>query len=91
MDKKLKDKIAIVTGGAQGLGEAISLRLAREGCQVVVADIMEDGIKSTAEKIQKEFNQKTLGVVTDVTKEEAIASLVDKTISHFGRLGHHGL
>ena len=86
MDQKLKDRIAIVTGGAQGLGEAISLRLAKEGCHVVVADIMEEGIKSTQEKIQKEFNQKTLGIVTDVTKEEAVANLVDKTISHFGRL-----
>ncbi|MDP2964593.1 MAG: sorbitol-6-phosphate dehydrogenase [Pelolinea sp.] len=86
MGKTLEGKTAIVTGGAQGLGEAISLRLASESCQVVVADIKEDGIKSTEEKIQKEYNQKTLGIVTDVTKEETVANLVDKTVSHFGKL-----
>jgi sorbitol-6-phosphate 2-dehydrogenase len=86
MGKTLEGKTAIVTGGAQGLGEAISLRLASEGCQVVVADIKEDGIKSTEEKIIKDFGQKTFGIVTDVTKEEAVANLVDKTISHFGKL-----
>lgn len=86
MGKTLEGKTAIVTGGAQGLGEAISLRLAGEGCQVVVADIKEAGIKSTEENIHKEYNQKTLGIVTDVTSEEAVASLVDKTVSHFGKL-----
>ena len=86
MHENLKDKTAIVTGGAQGLGEAISLRLASEGCHVVVADIKEDGIKSTVEKIRTNFSQKTLGVVTDVTDESAVASLIDKAISQFGKL-----
>jgi sorbitol-6-phosphate 2-dehydrogenase len=84
--KTLEGKTAIVTGGAQGLGEAISLRLAREGCQVVVADINEGGIKITEEKIKKEFGQSSLGIVTDVTDEKAVKRLVDKTISHFGKL-----
>ncbi len=86
MDKNLKGKTAIVTGGAQGLGEAISLRLASEGCQVVVADIKEDGIKNTVDKIRTNYTQKTLGVITDVTDESAIANLIDKTIGQFGRL-----
>ena len=86
MEKTLKGKIAIVTGGAQGLGEAISLRLASEGCQVVVADIKEDGIRSTEEKIRKVYNQKTLGVVTDVSQEDAVVALIDKTVSQFGKL-----
>ena len=51
MSKVLAGKIAIVTGGAQGLGEAISMRLASEGCQLVIADIKEDGIKTTEERI----------------------------------------
>ncbi|HUV16553.1 MAG TPA: sorbitol-6-phosphate dehydrogenase [Pelolinea sp.] len=82
----LMDKTAIVTGGAQGLGEAICLRLAQEGCQVVVADIEEKGIKNTEDRIQKEFGRETLGILTDVTKEDAVASLVDQTITHFGKL-----
>jgi sorbitol-6-phosphate 2-dehydrogenase len=86
MSKILNGKTAIVTGGAQGLGESISMRLAREGCQVVIADINENGIKSTEEKIKKEFGQRTLGIVTDVTNEENVIELVDKTVSHFGKL-----
>lgn len=86
MDNNLKGKTAIVTGGAQGLGEAISLRLASEGCQVVVADIKEEGINTTVEKIRTNYTQETLGVVTDVTDENAVSSLINKTISQFGKL-----
>lgn len=86
MENNLKGKTAIVTGGAQGLGEAISLRLASEGCQVVVADIKEDGIKSTEEKIRKDYDQASLGIVTDVTNEDAVASLIDNTVNQFGKL-----
>ena len=67
-------KTAIVTGGAQGLGQAISLRLALEGCNVVIADINQEGIKET------------LGIVTDVTQEADVKHLVDQTIRKFGRL-----
>ena len=42
MDKLLQDRIALVTGGAQGLGQAICWRLAHEGCHVVVADLNEE-------------------------------------------------
>ena len=48
MSAQLKDRIAIVTGGAQGLGQAVSERLAREGCQVVIADVNEQGVTETA-------------------------------------------
>ena len=86
MGNNLRGKTAIVTGGAQGLGEAISLRLASEGCQVVVADIKEDGISSTVEKIRTNYTQKTLGVVTNVVDESAVARLIDITVSQFGKL-----
>ena len=86
MTKSLEGRTAIITGGAQGLGEAISLRLASEGCQVVVADIKEEGINSTLERINKDYGKKALGVITDVTNESAIAGLVDQSISHFGKL-----
>lgn len=86
MNELLTGKTAIVTGGAQGLGEAICLKLAQEGCQVVVADIEEKGINNTEKRIYKEFSRKTLGILTDVTKEEDVANLVDQTISRFGKL-----
>lgn len=94
-------KVAIVTGGAQGLGEAISLRLAMEGCRVVIADIKEEGIREAQARIQAEVekrfvkaelhqddtqSQRTLGVVTDVTQEAQVAYLIDETVRKFGRL-----
>ena len=86
MRKSLENKIAIITGGAQGLGKAISLRLAEEGCSTVIADINEAGIRETEGEIQKKFGRETLGVVTDVTKEEDVAQLVDQSVKRFGRL-----
>jgi sorbitol-6-phosphate 2-dehydrogenase len=86
MAQTLEGKIAVVTGGAQGLGEAISLRLAREGCRVVVADIREDALRATVEKIAGETSREALGVATDVTREADVAALVDRAVAAFGRL-----
>ncbi len=85
-EKLFKGKTAIVTGGAQGLGEAISLRLAQEGCNVVIADIKEQGIQETIKRIKQKFGAETLSIVADVTKEEDVAKLVDETVRQFGSL-----
>jgi len=82
----LEGRTAVVTGGAQGLGQAISLRLAQEGCNVVIADINETGIKETEEQIRKRYSRETLGIVTDVTQEADIKQLVDAIIKKFGHL-----
>ena len=86
MGKILDQKIAVVTGGAQGLGRAISLRLAQEGCHVVIADINQEGIQETVKEITAETGQLALGIVTDVTDEASVSSLVDETIKQFGHL-----
>jgi len=86
MAKLFADKNAIVTGGAQGLGQAICFRLAKEGCNIAVADINQEGIKETEEKLRAEYGVKTLGVVTDVTKDDQVAHLVDETVSQLGGL-----
>jgi len=86
MKQLLEGKSALVTGGAQGLGEAICLRLASEGCSVVVADIHPEGIHTTVEKIKKETASAALGIVTDVTREEDMVNAVDTTVERFGKL-----
>ena len=86
MSVSLKDKIAIVTGGAQGLGQAISERLAREGCSVVIADVNEQGVTETAASIAKATKQRVVGVKVDVTQEADVKALFDRATKEFGRV-----
>jgi len=89
MTRTLEDKIAIVTGGGQGLGQAICLRLAHEGCHVVVADLNEAQALETAEMVEKteaESKRRAIGLKIDVTSEEQVSGMVDRTMSEFGRL-----
>lgn len=82
----LHDKVAIVTGGAQGLGEAISLRLAREGCKLIIADVNETGVKTASAAIAKETGQPVSGMKVDVAQEADVTGLLDRAVRDFGRL-----
>jgi sorbitol-6-phosphate 2-dehydrogenase len=82
----LQDRIAIVTGGAQGLGAALCERLAREGALVVVADLNLEGAEVTAAAIAAQHGRHTLAVQVDVTDEAQVAAMVDRTVAEFGRL-----
>lgn len=82
----LQDKIALVTGGAQGLGEAICQRLAAEGCHVVVADVNLEAATGTANAITAQTDRQSLAVKVDVTNEEQVATMVAQTLDRFGRL-----
>ena len=84
--KELENKIAIVTGAAQGLGEAISLRLAKEGCNLVIADINIEKANNVVKKIEQEHNRKAISVFVDVTKEDDVKNMVTKTMNTFGKI-----
>ena len=86
MQKTLQNKIAIVTGGAQGLGAALCLRLAQEGAHVVIADLNLEGAEETAAAIAAQTGQRTLAVKVDVTDEVQVAATVDRTVAEFGQL-----
>jgi sorbitol-6-phosphate 2-dehydrogenase len=86
MSANLPNKIAIVTGGAQGLGQAISRRLAQEGCVVVIADVNENGIADTAAAVAKETDARVVGVKVDVTQEAEVKELFDGVVREFGRV-----
>ena len=86
MTKLLQDRVALVTGGGQGLGQAICARLANEGAHVVVADLNEEGALTTAELIRTGTDRRALGIKVDVTSEEQIEALVKRTVDELGRL-----
>ncbi len=76
-------RVAIVTGGARGIGGASAIRIAEEGRDIVIADV-EDG-SDTVKQIEA-LGQKALYIKTDVTDEAAVHALVEKTVETFGRL-----
>ena len=72
--KEFQDRVAVVTGGASGLGRAMALRFAREGMKIVLADIQADALKKT----EAEFEQAgipVLAVRTDVSKGKDVEAL----------------
>jgi sorbitol-6-phosphate 2-dehydrogenase len=85
----LEDRIAVVTGGGQGLGQAISYRLAHEGCHVLVVDLNEPAAIETAEAIvNNEADTKRCAIAqkVDVTNEEQVRDMMDMALREFGRL-----
>ncbi len=83
---RFKDRVAFVTGGAQGLGEAISERFAAEGATVIITDINEDGAKAKAERLAGAHGVRTLGLKMDVTDDFAVHTTMEMVEREFGRL-----
>ena len=82
----LKNKVAIVTGGAQGLGRAISERLAREGCKLAIADVNEGGCIAASKEIALQTGAKILPVKVDVSEEADVEAMFDEVVRAFGRV-----
>jgi len=83
--RRLEDKVAIVTGGARGLGKAFCLAMAEQGAKLVIADILDKEAKHTAEEIQAKGG-KAISIKTDVTSEEDTLGMAKETIKQFGRI-----
>jgi len=84
---RFHDKVAVVTGGARGIGEAYARALAREGAAVVVADLDEDAGAQVARRIEDDGGQ-ALFVPCDVADAGSAAALVERTVARFGGIDH---
>ena len=85
--RRLENRVAIVTGAAQGLGEAIALRLAMEGCRfVTVADMNADKAEAVAKRLTDEFAIEAIAARTDVADELQAAEMVRRTVELAGQL-----
>ncbi len=85
MDLKIKNKIAIVTGGGNGLGRAIAVRLAAEGAKIIVADLKRKDAQTVASEIVAQKGE-AIALQSDVTKELDADSMVRKTKKTYGTI-----
>jgi len=82
---KLKDRVAIVTGGGKGIGQAFCLGLAGEGAKVVAADINFEGAQTVAKEIEQQ-GMEALALRTDVADENSTLEMARQTAERFGRI-----
>ena len=81
----LDRKVALVTGGASGIGRATSLAMAREGARVAVADRTEESAAATVALINAAGGQ-AIAIGGDVTREDQVAAMVARTVAAYGRI-----
>ena len=81
----LQDKVALITGGGSGIGQATSLIFAREGAKVVVSDMNAQGGEETVSKI-KESGGDAIFIHADVSKASEVEAMVTQAVGTYGRL-----
>ena len=81
---RLDNKVAVVIGGAGGLGEAMALGLAQQGAKVAIASRTLPKLEETAQRIQSESGSEVVAFQVNVTDEQSVAQLVKKVVSKFG-------
>ena len=85
MSGQLNGKVALITGGASGIGRATALTFAREGAKLIIADMNEDGGQQTVHMITEHGGEATF-VQVDVSRATEVEAMISKTVQTYGRL-----
>ncbi len=80
---RMKDKVAIITGAASGIGKEIAFEFAREGARIAIADLNLEGAQATADELEK-AGHRAIAVAMNVTDEAAVEAGVAKTVEQLG-------
>jgi 3-oxoacyl-[acyl-carrier protein] reductase len=83
---QLDDKVAVITGGAQGIGRAIAELFARRGAHIVIADINLEKAEATAQAIAASTGRRAIAVKTNVADSASAQAMADRAIEEFGRI-----
>ncbi len=83
---RLSGRIALITGGASGIGRACALRYAEEGADVVVADRDRHRGGTVVDEIRRSSNARALLVEVDVGREDSVAAMAERAVAEFGRI-----
>ncbi len=82
----LKDKNAVVTGSARGIGKMIALTLAQRGANVLIADLRAELAEATAKELAEATGCKIVATSVDVSNAESAKAMIDKAVAEFGRV-----
>ncbi len=82
----LNDKVALVTGSARGIGRAIAERLAKQGADIVIADLRAELAAATAQEIAAASGRRVTSVSVDVSNSASVKAMVDQVLADFGHI-----
>jgi NAD(P)-dependent dehydrogenase (short-subunit alcohol dehydrogenase family) len=82
----LEGKVAVITGGARGIGLAVARRFAEVGSTIVIGDLRQSDADEAAAAVAKDFGGRAFGVTVDVTDEASVVALADTAVRELGRL-----
>ncbi|MBI1979785.1 MAG: 3-oxoacyl-[acyl-carrier-protein] reductase [Elusimicrobia bacterium] len=83
---RLKDKVALITGGAQGIGYAIASLFAREGARIVLCDVVQELVQKSAQDLEQKYQVAAAGLKMDVTQFSQCEEIVNQTLDKFQRI-----
>lgn len=85
MTDRFKDQVAIITGGARGIGEGIAIRIASEGGTVVLFDVLEEDLRKATSSMKEQGLNADYQVV-DITNEASVKQSIDQVVEQYGKL-----
>jgi NAD(P)-dependent dehydrogenase (short-subunit alcohol dehydrogenase family) len=81
----LENRVAVITGGASGMGRATALKFAGEGCDIAVVDLQLEGAQKVADQI-KALGRRAIAVKTDIAKSSDVNAMAERTFKEFGKI-----